>query len=108
MSDFIKTRREHLKKYLVALAQKQNNRMLNQLLSAQPSALRPRLTLSVVLALLIATFVHLISVLLVIAGLYLIVIYRFNPFSLLFAFMCFGIAWLMRPEFGKPPKEYLT
>ncbi|MEP7284869.1 MAG: M48 family metalloprotease [Chloroflexota bacterium] len=96
------------KAYFVALAQKQNNRMLDQLLQSEPSALRPKLTFSLILAGLLATLVHLTSTILLISALYILYTYHLTSLLSFFALLLLGIVWLIRPRFGKPPKEYLT
>ncbi len=94
--------------YFTALAQKQNNQLFDRLVNSEPFALRPGLRVSTLLAMFIATLVHLVSILLVVGALYIVVHHYSEIFWIAIALFLLLLAWVLRPRFGKIPKEYLT
>jgi Zn-dependent protease with chaperone function len=65
--------------------------------------LRPRFTVSKVLAIMIAFLVHAATLLLVCLGVLIIVTFGLNLFSAIIVLGCFAAAWLGRPRFNPYP-----
>lgn len=72
------------------------------------SALQPRLTLAKVGALLLAAVVHLVTVLMVVLGLFLVIAFWPNLFAIFGGLLCLGLASELRPRFAKIPKDRLS
>jgi Zn-dependent protease with chaperone function len=90
-------------RHYVRLGERYGKMMLASLKSAQPEDLRPRWTVRKGLAFLLASSVHVLSLTLFLAGVFLFT-RRFPdvPLMLLGALAC-AFAWLMRPKPGKVP-----
>jgi heat shock protein HtpX len=65
------------------------------------SVINPRLSVSKLLAYVMATLVHSLTLIIVIIGLWLILINWFNPLLFAFGLILLTVAWFTRPNFGK-------
>jgi Zn-dependent protease with chaperone function len=70
----------------------------------QAKSLRPRFTLSGLLALGLATLVHALTALLALAA---IVLIRAGGFNWIYALIFLGLAWILRPRVGSAPSNVL-
>jgi Zn-dependent protease with chaperone function len=96
-------------RHYVRLGERYGAMMLASLKNARPEDLRPGWTIRKAVAFLLASGVHLVSLTLFLAGIFLFT-RRFPdlPFMLLGALAC-AFAWLMRPKPGKVPvKDVVT
>ncbi len=70
--------------------------------------LEPRLTPSKALAYAIAAGVHLLTLVLLVTGIALVVLWPTKVFAIVGAVLAISVALLVRPRLGKPPKENLV
>jgi Zn-dependent protease with chaperone function len=69
------------------------------------SVVRPRVTISKILTFLIAGIVHIMALLFVGIGIFILIIGWPNIIAILGTIMCFGMAWVARPLFTKMPAD---
>ena len=95
-----------LEKVYARLGERRSEALFNSL--KKGGTIRPGWSIETLLALSLATVVHGVSLGLVGAGIWLIV--RFWPYFMFvfFALICFGLAWLSFPRFGKWPDDVLS
>ncbi len=89
-------------KIYTRLGQKQGRALMERLLKAE--SLKPQLTASKLLAYLIATLVHLVTLAFVVVGIALPIWAKFNFFAIFGGVVLLLIAWMLRPRFGKVPE----
>lgn len=104
------TQREKPSSLFAAFYERMGRKMSKELVDevmARPR-FKPALSVSTALAYVMATVVHLITVIIAVMGVVLLIIAWPNIVLLVLALICLGIAWVMRPRFRRMPAEVLS
>jgi heat shock protein HtpX len=93
-------------KAYATLGQRQSQAILDRLVRSE--TLKPKLSVSKVLAIALAAFIHGITLLLLIGGIAIVIMGWPNILAIAGGILCLGTAWVLRPTFAERPSTVVS